>query len=163
MVRLLHAYIFVMHKNQNNYLYEEKSIMGLLKKVSLALFISIAMLATAPSVMAKPMGKIENKTPAETVVDIDKTLEISAETLKAIEDDVEKDTVMKMFKSTKQQAKEIESTVTYSIREKALGRLGKARLAFKKDKDKSEVLELMKKADDTFKELKARYHGFDGS
>ncbi len=137
--------------------------MGLLKKVSLALFISIAMLATAPSVMAKPMGKIENKTPAETVVDIEKTLEISAETLKAIEDDVEKDTVMKMFKSTKQQAKEIESTVTYSIREKELGTLGKARLAFKKDKDKAEVLELMKKADDTFKELKARYNGFSGS
>lgn len=101
--------------------------MGLLKKTSLALFISMSMLAAAPSAMAKPAGKIENATPAATVIAIDETLELAEGTLKLIQDDAEKDVIMKAFKSTKQKAKAIESTVTYSIREKALGRLGKAR------------------------------------
>ena len=38
--------------------------MALLKKLVLALFVSVAMLATAPSAIAKPAGKIENQTPA---------------------------------------------------------------------------------------------------
>lgn len=136
--------------------------MGLLKKTSLALFISMSMLAAAPSAMAKPAGKIENATPAATVIAIDETLELAEGTLKLIQDDAEKDVIMKAFKSTKQKAKAIESTVTYSIREKALGRLGKARLAYKRGKDKDEVLEKMVKARDTFIALKDRYHGFSG-
>lgn len=138
--------------------------MGLLKNVSLALFISTAMLATAPTAIAKPAGKIENKTPAETVISIDETIEAAEEVLAAVKSgDLEKDVVMKMFKTVKQKAKTIESTVTYSIREKALGRLSKARLAYKKGKDAAEVEEKTKIALDTFIELKSRYDNFDGS
>jgi hypothetical protein len=137
--------------------------MVLMKKLTLAVFVSVAMLAAAPSAMAKPAGKIENATPAQTVIAIDETIVLAEETLKAIQDDGDKDVIMKMFKSTKQKAKTIESTVTYSIREKALGRWGKARLAFKRDKEKSEVEALTIKSVDTFKALKDRYHNFDGS
>ncbi len=138
--------------------------MDFLKKLSLALCVSVAMLASAPSAMAKPAGKIENATAEETVVAIDETIELSEQTLKAIESDAEKNEIMGLFKATKQRAKQIESTVTYSIREKALGRLGKARLAYKKGKaEKSEVIEKTVKAVDTFKALKNKYHNFSGS
>jgi len=136
----------------------------LLKKLTLALFVSVAMLAAAPSAMAKPKGKIENATPAETVVSIDETVALAEEALKAIkEGSLEKDAMMKLFKTVKQKAKTIESTVTYSIRERALSRLGKARLAYKKGKDQAEVEALMLKSLDTFIDLRNRYHNFDGS
>lgn len=133
-----------------------------LKKLTLSLFVSTALLVTAiPSAMA--VGKIENKSPAETVIDIDETVELSQQVLEAVKSgELEKVEMMKMFKSLKQSAKKIESAVTYSIREKALGRLGKARLAYKKGKDQAEVEEKMTKANDTFIELKNRYHNFGG-
>jgi hypothetical protein len=137
--------------------------MGSIKKVSLALCVSVAMLTAAPTVMAKPAGKIENATPAATVIAIDETLELAEETLKMLQSgDVEKDVMMKQFKTLKQRSKQIESTVTYMLREKALGRLGKARLAYKKGKDAADVEALMVKSLDTFKNLKQRYHGFSG-
>jgi DNA replicative helicase MCM subunit Mcm2 (Cdc46/Mcm family) len=137
--------------------------MVLMKKLTLAIFISAAMLASAPSAIAKPLGKIENKSPAATAEAIDEAVALVEETLKAIQDDAEKDVVMKLFKTTKQKAKTIESTVTYRIREKALGQLGKARLAYKKGiVEKSEVVALTVKSVDTFKELKKMYHGFGG-
>ena len=133
-----------------------------LKKLTLALFVSFAMLGAAPSTMAKPAGKIENATPAQTVVAIDETLELAEQTLKAIRSgDLEKDVVMKMFKATKQRAKTIESTTTYMLREKALGRLGKARLAYKKGKDQAVVEALMVKSNDTFKAIKVRFNEFN--
>jgi hypothetical protein len=137
--------------------------MGSIKKVSLALCVSVAMLTAAPTVMAKPAGKIENASPAATVIAIDETLELAEETLKMLQSgDVEKDVMMKQFKTLKQRSKQIESTVTYMLREKALGRLGKARLAYKKGKDAADVEALMVKSLDTFKDLKQRYHGFSG-
>jgi hypothetical protein len=137
--------------------------MGSIKKVSLALCVSVAMLTAAPTVMAKPAGKIENASPAATVIAIDETLELAEETLKMLQSgDVEKDVMMKQFKTLKQRSKQIESTVTYMLREKALGRLGKARLAYKKGKDAADVEALMVKSLDTFKNIKQRYHGFSG-
>lgn len=138
--------------------------MVLIKKLTLAVFVSMAMLAVAPSAMAKkPMGKIENASPAATAEAIDASLELAEETLKAIQDDAEKDVIMKLFKSTKQTSKTVESTVTYRLREKALGQLGKARRAYKKgEAEKSEVEALMVKSLNTFKELKNKYHNFKG-
>ncbi|MCK5830224.1 MAG: hypothetical protein KAH20_07960 [Methylococcales bacterium] len=137
--------------------------MSSLKKLTLSLFVSTALLTAVPSVMAKPAGKIENATPAATVVAIDETLALAEEALNAVKSgELEKADMMKLFKTLKQKAKLIESTVTYSIREKALGRLGKARLAYKKGKDQAEVEALMQKSYDTFVELKNRYHNFGG-
>lgn len=129
-----------------------------LKKLILAFFFSFAFLATAPSAFA--VGKIENATPAETVIAIDETLVLAEETLAAIKDGTDKETVMPMFKKTKQSAKKIESTVTYMLREKSLGRLSKARSAFKKgDTETAEAK--MTEALKLFKELKTKYHDFN--
>ncbi len=134
----------------------------LLKKLTLALFVSVAMLAAAPSAMAKPQGKIENASPEATVVAIDETIELAGEALKAVQaGELEKKEMMALFKKVKQRAKTIESTTTYMLREKALGRLGKARLAYKRGKDKAEVEELMAKSYDTFKKIKVRYDEFN--
>ncbi len=137
--------------------------MGLMKKLTLAIFVSFAMLAVAPSAMAKKAGKIENKSPAATAEAIDEAIVLVEETLKAIQDDAEKDVVMKLFKSTKQKAKTIESAVTYRIREKALGQLGRARREYKKgEMEKSEVEAITAKAVVVFKDLKDKYHNFKG-
>ena len=128
-----------------------------LNKLILASFVSLALLVTAPSTMA--VGKIENATPAETVVAIDKTLEVAEETLAAIKSGADKDSVMALFKTTKQSAKKIESTVTYMIRERSLGRLKKARSAFKKD-DLETAEEKMEETLKMFKDLKDKYHNF---
>ena len=151
------SFLNIKHKHNNNHLHEVIPIM-VLNKLILASFVSLALLITAPSTMA--VGKIENATPAETVIAIDETLEIAEETLAAIKDGTEKDTVMAMFKKTKQSAKKIESTVTYSIRERSLGKLSKSRSAFKKgDTEKAEVE--MVKSLDLFKDLKTKYHDFN--
>ncbi len=133
-----------------------------LKKLTLALFVSVAMLATAPSAMAKPAGKIENASPAATVIAIAETIELAKEALSLIKSgELEKKEMMARFKTLKQRAKTIESTTTYMLREKALGRLGKARLAYKRDKDQAEVVEKMEKALETFKAVKVRYDDFN--
>ncbi len=136
--------------------------MVLMKKLTLAVFVSVAMLAAAPSAMAKPAGKIENATPAATVIAIDETIELADGALKAVQaGELEKKEMMALFKQLKQRAKTIESTTTYMLREKALGRLGKARLAYKRDKDQAEVEALMVKAVETFKAIKVRYAEFN--
>jgi prophage DNA circulation protein len=130
-----------------------------LNKLVSAFFISFALLATAPTTMAKPAGKIENKSPAETVISIDETVEGAEALLAAIKNGEEKESVMAMFKALKNKAKTIESTVTYMIRERSLGRLKKSRSAFKKDKTE-EAEELMEKTLESFKKLKDKYHNF---
>jgi hypothetical protein len=133
-----------------------------LKKLTLALFVSVAMLGAAPATMAKPAGKIENASGASTVVAIAETIALSQEALQAIKDDsLEKKEMMALFKTLKQRAKTIESTTTYMLREKALGRLGKARLAYKKGHEKSEVIAKMEKAVEVFKQMKARFDSFN--
>ncbi|MFK5947993.1 MAG: hypothetical protein QM500_04375 [Methylococcales bacterium] len=133
-----------------------------LKKLTLALFVSVAMLGVAPSTMAKPAGKIENATPAATVIAIAETIELSEKALQAIKDgSLEKPEMMALFKTVKQRAKTIESTTTYMLREKALGRLGKARLAYKKGHEKAEVITKMEKAVEYFKQMKVRFDEFN--
>lgn len=133
-----------------------------LKKLTLALFMSVAMLAAAPSAMAKPQGKIENASPEATVIAIDEAIELAEKALKAIQtDELSKEDMMALFKSVKQKAKTIESTTTYMLREKALGKLGKARSAYKKGKDKAEVEALMVKSYDVFKAIKVRYNEYN--
>jgi hypothetical protein len=134
--------------------------MDLLKNILLALSLSTALIAVAPSAMA--VGKIANQTPAQTTQAIDAAVEQSELTLKGLEASKEGDDIKVLlaeFKKTKQIAKTNESATTYHIREKALGRLGKARLAYKKGK-KAEALVKMKEAVEIFKEIKVKYHKF---
>ncbi|MCK4494268.1 MAG: hypothetical protein KAU26_09440 [Methylococcales bacterium] len=136
--------------------------MALLKNILLALSLSTALLAVAPSAMAKPAGKIENQTPSETAEAIDKAIEQAEKTLVALEASKEGDDIKVLlaeFKTTKQIAKTNESATTYSRREKALGKLGKARLAYKRG-NKEKSIELMKTSVEIFKEIKVKYNKF---
>jgi len=133
-----------------------------LKKLTLALFVSVAMLAAAPTAIAKPKGKIENASPEATVIAINETIELAAQALKEVKaGELEKVEMMALFKTVKQRAKTIESTTTYMLREKALGKLGKARLAYKKGKDQAEVVALMAKSFEVFQAIKVRYDEFN--
>lgn len=133
-----------------------------LKKLILALSVSVAMLGAAPTTMAKPAGKIENASPAATVIAIAETIELAEKALQSIKDDsLDRKEMMALFKTVKQRAKTIESTTTYMLREKALGRLGKARLSYKKGKEKSETIAKMEKSLETFRAVKVRYDEFN--
>jgi hypothetical protein len=63
------------------------------------------------------------------------------------------------FKETKRIAKTNESATTYAKREKALGKLGKARKYFKKGQPEKAVAEMVK-AVEIFKVIKVAYHDF---
>lgn len=133
--------------------------MSLLKKLVLAFFVSFAMLATAPSVMAKPAGKVANQSQAEVAQSLTDTVTIAEETLAAMKSGADKDTVLALIKKTKQTAKTIESSVVLAKRDRALSKVAKARGAYKKDQhEKAE--ELMEQAVKGFKDVKTLYHNF---
>ncbi len=116
--------------------------------------------STDCSSRAGKVGKIENATPAETVVAIEKTLYKVDKLFEAIKNNVEKDIVICMFNDVKLTAKTIESTVVYSLRERALGKLNKARSAFKHD-EMELAEEYMRETVEMFKTLKDRYIAFN--
>lgn len=148
-----------MHQHYNNHLHEVKSKMDLLKKLVMAFLISFAMFAVAPSAIARPAGKIQNQTPEGVSQALDDTVAVAEETLAAMKSGADRDTVMNLFKKTKQTGKTIESSVVLANRDRALGKLKKARSAYKKDQhEKAE--ELMGQAVDKFKKVRAQYHNF---
>ena len=146
-----------MHQHYNNHLYKVKSKMGLLKKLVMAFFVSFAMLAVAPSAIAA--GKVQNQTQAEVAQSLTDTITVAEETLAAMKSGADKETVMALLKKTKQTAKTIESSVVLANRDRALGKVKKARSAYKKDQhEKAE--ELMGQAVDKFKKVEQQYHNF---
>lgn len=148
--------LYIMHQLYNNHLHKVKSKMGLLKKLVMAFLVSFAMLAVAPSAMA---GKVANQTQAEAEQSFIDTIAAAEETLAAMKSGADKDTVMALLKKTKQTGKTIESSVVLANRDRALGKLKKARSAYKKDQhEKAE--ELMGQAVDKFKKVQEQYHNF---
>lgn len=132
--------------------------MSSLKKLVLALFISSAMLAAAPSAIAKP-GKIANQTQEGVKQALLDTISIAEETLAAMKSGAEKDTVMAMLKKTKQTAKTIESSVVLADRDRALAKVKKSRSAYKKDQH-AKAEELMEQAVERFIKVNEKYHNF---
>ena len=147
-----------MHQYYNNHLIKVKSKMGLLKKLVMASFVSFAMLAVAPTAVAKP-GKIANQTQEGVKQALLDTIAVAEETLAAMKSDAEKDSVMAMLKKTKQTAKTIESSVVLADRDRALGKVKKARSAYKKDQH-AKAEELMEQAVERFIKVNAKYHAF---
>lgn len=133
--------------------------MSLLKKLVLALFVSTAMIATAPTAMAKPAGKVANQTGEETEQALLDTITAAEAALAGIQNGGDKDDVMALLKTSKQTAKTIESAVVLSDRDRALARVNKARSAFKKGKTK-EAEEFMIEAVQRFKDVNDKYHNF---
>lgn len=154
-----HAYFTIRINTDNNHLYKVKFLMTSLKKLVLALFVSSAMLAAAPSAFAKPAGKIENQSQEAVAQSLDDTITAAEVALAAVQNGTDKKETMALFKATKQTAKTIESSVVLADRDRALNRVMKARSAFKKGDIKGSE-ELMTEAVERFKAVKAKYHNF---
>jgi hypothetical protein len=90
---------------------------------------------------------------------IDKTIVLAEATLEGIRSGANKNVVLELFQTTKNMARKIESTVTYSLRERALGRLKKARNAFESDEIEL-AEEYMIETVEMFKALKDKYLAF---
>jgi len=123
--------------------------MDLLKKVILALFVSISMFAVTPAVMAEVPEPASMEEVAES---IEEAIKFSEQTLEALKANESKGSVLALFKSTKKESKKIESTPVERTRSKASQRMAKARLLFKKG-NSPEAIELMTEVVELFKEV----------
>lgn len=133
--------------------------MGLLKKLVMAFLVSFAMFAVAPTAMAKPAGKIANQTQEGVKQAFLDTIAIAEETLAAMKGGADKEAVMALLKKTKQTGKTIESAVVLANRDRALGKLKKARSAYKKDQH-DKAVQLMEQTVERFIKLNEQYHNF---
>ncbi len=133
--------------------------MALLKKVVLALFVSVAILATAPSAIAKPAGKIENQTPEGVLQAFDVAISSVEAAQTALESGEDKDTVLGLMKEAKQNLNKIESATVNREKERANGLLKKSRSAFRKG-DLEKAKSLMSDTVAKFSSLKQIYLDF---
>ena len=133
--------------------------MALLQKLVLALFVSIAMLATAPSAIAKPAGKIENQSQEGVLQAFDDAIAASEAVLAAMEAGEDKVAILALMKNAKQELNRIESAAVNREKERANGILKKSRSAVKKD-DPEKAKTLMVEAVAKFKSLKQIYLNF---
>lgn len=131
--------------------------MDLLKKLLLAVFVSVAMFATAPATMAA--GKIEKATIADVTEAIKEAISLSEETLAALQSGAEKDKILGLYKSTKQASKKIESNIVDRLRSKANSRVKQSRSAYLKE-DNAKAEELMTEAIKIFKEVQVKHREF---
>ncbi len=123
--------------------------MDLLKKVILALFVSISMFAIAPAAMADVPEPASRE---EVVESIEQAIKLSGETLAALKENESKKSVLALFKATKKESKKIESTPVERTRSKASQKMAKARLSFKKG-DSEKSIELMTEVVELFEEV----------
>lgn len=138
--------------------YEEKSPMSLLKKLALALLVSVSMLAAVtPSAMAA--GKIQNQSPEGVLQAFDDAIAAVEAAQDAINSNADKDTVLALLKTSKQELNRIESATVNRAKEKANGILKKARSAYKKDQHEIAKVKI-KDAVAAFKGLKQIYLNF---
>lgn len=131
--------------------------MDLLKKVILALFVSISMFAISPAAMA---GVPEPATREEVIESIEKAIDFSEQTLAALKANESKKSVLALFKATKKESKKIESTPVERTRSKASQKMSKARLAFKKG-DSDKAVALMTEVVEHFKEVQNIHNKLD--
>ncbi|MCX7095508.1 MAG: hypothetical protein NTY50_18970 [Methylobacter sp.] len=136
--------------------------MTLLKKSAIALFIGTAFLATAPTAMAKPAGKIENQTPEGVKAAFDEAIaaaEAADAALQALTPGANNDAVLELMKEAKQALNHIESATVNREKERANGFLKDARGALIKG-DLTASKASMTAAVEKFKELKKIYLSF---
>ena len=133
--------------------------MALLKKLVLALFVSVAMLAAAPSAIAKPAGKIANQSQQGVLQAFDDSIAAIEAAQTAMESGEDKDKVLALMKEAKQELNRIESATVNREKERANGLLKKARSAYRKD-DLEKAKTLMAETVAKFISLKKIYLNF---
>jgi len=131
--------------------------MSLLKKLVLASVVSTAMLAAAPSAMAA--GKVENQSQAGVLQAFDDSIAAVEAAQTALNSGAERDEVLSLMRTAKQELNRIESATVNREKERANGLLKKSRSAFKKG-DMEKAKANMSEAVTKFTELKQIYLNF---
>lgn len=127
------------------------------KKLFLAILLSTLLASVSNTIHAA--GKIENPTMEEVTYAIETTLKNAEETLEALNNGADKDTVLALLKKTKQIAKEIEVTRLGPNKMKASSQMKKARSAAKKD-DLEKAKVHVEAGVKQYKELRKRFYEF---
>jgi hypothetical protein len=133
--------------------------MTLLKKLVIASSICTALLAAAPTVMAKPAGKIENQSPAGVLAAFDESIAAAEAALQALNSGADEKTVLDLMKDAKQSLNHIESATVNREKEKANGLLKNSRSALMGGDIKTSKA-LMTETVEKFKSLKQIYLKF---
>ncbi|MGR9014670.1 MAG: hypothetical protein ACU83U_13610 [Gammaproteobacteria bacterium] len=133
--------------------------MALLKKLVIASFISTAMLAAAPTAMAKPQGKIENQSQEGVLEAFDESIAAAEAALEALNSGANEDAVLDLMKEAKQALNRIESATVNREKERANALLKHSRSALKKG-DVEESKTLMIETVEKFKSLKQIFLSF---
>lgn len=131
--------------------------MHFVKKMIIAIFLGFAI-----STAAVAAGKIENATMDEIKAAIDNTIELSEQTLAAIESGADKEKVLDLISDVKQMGKEIHATRRAAVyKSKAGTQMKKARSAAKKN-DLETAKEHVKNGVEFYKQLKEAFLEING-
>ncbi|WP_198246672.1 hypothetical protein [methane-oxidizing endosymbiont of Gigantopelta aegis] len=133
--------------------------MSLLKKLTFIL-LTASIFTAAPSIMAKPAGKIENQTEEQLLAIFDDAIESVETVQQALENGAaDKKEMLALYKKAKQNLNRIESATVNREKERANGYLRKSRSAYKKG-NMEKAKEQIAKAVESFKGLKTLYLNF---
>lgn len=130
--------------------------MVLTKKIFLAISL---MIAIGTSTITHAAGKIENPTMEEVTSAIETTVKYAEETLDALNNGADKDTVLDLLRKTKQIAKEIEVTRLGPPKMKASAQMKKARFAVRKD-DMEKAKKHVESGVKHYHNLRERFYAF---
>ena len=134
--------------------------MSLLKKLVLALSLSTAMMAVAPSVMALEKGaKIKHQTNEGVLVAFDESIEAIEAASVALNSGAEKKEVLALMKIAKRKLNKIESATVNRAKQESNKYLRYSRKALK-DGDMGEAVARMAEAVQSYKDLKQIYLDF---
>lgn len=133
--------------------------MTLLKKLVIASFIGTAMIATAPTAMAKPAGKIENQSQEGVLAAFDESIAEAEAVLEGLNSGADKEALLDKMKDAKQALNRIESATVNREKERANALLKQARAELMKgdiEASKASMIETVAK----FKSLKQIFLSF---
>lgn len=133
--------------------------MTLLKKLVIASFIGTAMIATAPTAMAKPAGKIENQSQEGVLAAFDESIAAAEAVLEGLNSGSDKEVLLEKMKDAKQALNRIESATVNREKERANALLKQARAELIKgdiEASKTTMIETVAK----FKSLKQIFLSF---
>ncbi len=133
--------------------------MTLLKKLVIASFIGTAMIATAPTAMAKPAGKIENQSQEGVLAAFDESIAEAEAVLEGLNSGADKEALLDKMKDAKQALNKIESATVNREKERANALLRQARAELMKgdiEASKASMVETVAK----FKSLKQIFLSF---
>lgn len=133
--------------------------MTLLKKLVIASFIGTAIIATAPTAMAKPAGKIENQSQEGVLAAFDESIAEAEAVLEGLNSGADKEALLEKMKDAKQALNRIESATVNREKERANALLKQARAELMKgdiEASKASMVETVAK----FKSLKQIFLSF---